>query len=117
MSSWRQLSRRGRLPSSAGLTILCPRADDLGRPRGGGGSSSRMPRGSSAGTTPRAAPADTVISMRSLLARLRSLDPTRADALLALVFLAEVAFELLVFVGSDRPYLGIAVACELVLAA
>ena len=54
--------------------------------------------------------------MRSLLVRLRSLDPTRADAMLALVFLAEVAFELLVFVGSDRPHLGLAIACELVLA-
>jgi signal transduction histidine kinase len=54
--------------------------------------------------------------MRTLLGRLRSLDPARADAIFALVFLAEVTFELLVFVGAPRPDLGVAVLCELLLA-
>jgi signal transduction histidine kinase len=54
--------------------------------------------------------------MRSLLGRLRSLDPPRADALLALVFLAEAAFELVVFVPVQPPHLALAVLCELGLA-
>lgn len=54
--------------------------------------------------------------MRSLAGRLRSLGPARADAIVALIFLAEVTFELFVFVGSPRPDLGVAVVCELLLA-
>jgi signal transduction histidine kinase len=54
--------------------------------------------------------------MRTLLGRLRSLDPARADAIVALVYLAEVTFEMLVFVGDPRPRLGLAVLGELLLA-
>jgi signal transduction histidine kinase len=54
--------------------------------------------------------------MRSLVSRLRSLDPARADALLGLAFLAEAAVELVAFLPNGRPHLAIAVACELVMA-
>src|SRR4051794_26514703 len=55
--------------------------------------------------------------MRTLGRRLRSLDPPRADAIVALVFLAEVTVEMLVFVGAPRPDLGLAILCELLLVA
>src|SRR4051794_8971709 len=54
--------------------------------------------------------------MRSLPGRLRSLDPVRADALLALVFLVEAAVEIAVLVPAPRPHFAIAVLSELVLA-
>jgi signal transduction histidine kinase len=54
--------------------------------------------------------------MRSLPGRLRSLDPARADALLALAFLAEVAVELVVLVPAHPPHFAVAVLSELALA-
>jgi signal transduction histidine kinase len=59
----------------------------------------------------------TLPSMRSLPARLRSLDPARADALLAVGFLVEVAVELAAFFPDGRPHLAIAIGLELVTAA
>jgi signal transduction histidine kinase len=55
--------------------------------------------------------------MRSLPGRLRALDPTRADALLAVVFLVEVLIELLVAPAHPLPDVGVAIAAMVVIAA
>src|SRR4051794_3573024 len=47
-------------------------------------------------------------------ARLRALDPRRADALIAVAALAEYLFELFVLVPDDAPYFGIAFAAIVV---
>src|SRR5437868_4562533 len=112
MSSWRQPSRDGRPASSAGLTICARPADDLQRR----GVIRKDDPGSSAGTTMGRAARGTVRSMRSLLSRAWSMDPEKGDALLAVVFLLEQAFELAAFFPGPRPHLGLAIGCELVLA-
>jgi signal transduction histidine kinase len=51
-----------------------------------------------------------------LVARLRSLEAPRADALLALAFLAEAAIELVLLVPPDAPEPALAIACVLAVA-
>ena len=89
---------RRRAASSAAVTILGRRQDELG-------SSSRMTPGSSAGRTTAAARSrQTALAM--MRARLRALDPWRADALLARRSRAEFLLELVVFVPHDAPHRG-----------
>jgi signal transduction histidine kinase len=55
--------------------------------------------------------------MRTLLGRLRALDPARGDALLALAYLAESAVEVLVFIPGRAPSLGWGILVELAMGA
>src|SRR5215213_9943637 len=107
MSSWRQRSRVAAPTSSAVLTICTARGDD---PRVVSGTTRVIPEDdprSSARTTFAGRRAGTVSPMRSLLARARSLDPARADALLALAFLVESSLEVLLAVPGHAPHRGL----------
>src|SRR4051812_28485102 len=96
MSSWRGLSRPRRRTSSAGGTILCSR-------RGWLRVILRDDACSSTGTTMAARRAGTFPPMRALLERVRGLDPLRADAFLAALFLLEAAVELAIALPPNPP--------------